>query len=134
MCENLTEITIPESVTTLGVQAFAYCTKLQKAYVRANITDLPYGTFINSVVSSGTDYYTNTALTEVYLSATITKIHSNALYGNYITDIYYAGSLESWNDLYFYTTTTDENGQSQETKVEKSDLISTVLVHTSYNF
>jgi hypothetical protein len=134
MCENLTEITIPQSVTTLGVQTFAYCTHLQKAYVRANITDLPYGTFINSVVSSGSDYYTNTALTEVYLSATITKINSNALSGNFITDIYYAGSADSWKDLYFYTNTATDDGQTVETKVDKSEVISAVTVHAAYAF
>jgi hypothetical protein len=134
MCDNLTEVTIPESVTTLAPRSFAYCSGLKVVYVKANITDLAYGTFVNSVVSTGSNYYYDTSLTEVYLSSTITKINYTALSGNAITDIYYEGSSESWDELYFYTYDTDDDGQTVETKMEKSEVIGAVKVHTDYKF
>lgn len=123
MCNYLKEIEIPYSVTNLGVQTFAYCTALEKAVVKANISDLPADTFKNSVVSSGSDVFTSTSLTEVYIASTITKINATALSGNYISDIYFAGSQEEWNDLYFYINETDENGGLKEKRYEKSEVL-----------
>lgn len=121
MCESLTEITIPESVTVLESRAFAYCTALERAYVKANVTDLPARVFYNSVVSHGGSVYTNTSLTQIYLPATLEKIHREALYGNYITDIYLAGGEEQWKNVYFYETELKEGTENEyvEKKVEK---------------
>jgi hypothetical protein len=134
MCEGLTEVVIPENVTILGIQAFAYCTRLEKVYIKAQLTELLDYTFVNSVATSGSNYYTNTALTEVYLPASMQKICSSALSGNYISDIYFAGTDEQWDSLYFYENSTDDDGNKTENKLEKSSLLSAVAVHTNYNF
>lgn len=136
MCDSLTEITIPESVSVLESRAFAYCTGLEKAYVKANITDLPARVFYNSVASHGGSVYTKTSLTQVYLPATLQKIHSEALFGNYITDLYFAGNEEQWSLLYFYNIEEDEDtpGEYKENRLEKGAVIKNVNVHFNVEF
>jgi hypothetical protein len=134
-CEKLTEVTIPQSVTTLSSQAFVFCTNLKAVYVKANILDLQAYTFYNSIVTDlNGNTYTNTALTQVYLPATLQKINSTALSGNFITDIYFAGSDEEWKEVYFYNITTADDGTTKEEVQDKDSLLSGVAVHTNYNF
>lgn len=136
-CESLTEITIPESVTALESSAFSYCPNLKTAYVKAEITVLEDKVFYNSVASFGGSSYSNTALTKVYLPATLEKIHIEALRGNSITDIYFAGSEEQWNDLYFYDMVLkqDNNDEYEEKRYKKKDVLhSSVNVHYNVQF
>jgi hypothetical protein len=135
MCNGLTEITIPQSVTTLSTAAFYVCRSLERVYVKANITDLKDSMFFNSQAEVGTDIYTNTSLTEVYLSSTITKINTTAFSGNVLSDIYYAGTQEQWNELYFYELTAGEtDGEYVETKLDKSTLLGSIAVHVNAQF
>lgn len=138
MCRALTEITVPESVTALGPLSFAYCSALKKAYVRAQIDTLYAQVFANSMASVGGNYYTNTSLTEVYLPATLRKIHYSAFDGNAITDIYFAGTEEQWDELYFYKLVEvedGEEGETEEVRVEKDDVMTdTVTVHFEVEF
>ncbi len=131
MCEVLTEITIPESVTVLEYQAFYCCPKLEKAVVKANITVLNAQVFYNSVATQGGNVYTDTSLTEVYLPATLQKIHSTALYGNFLTDVYVAGGEEQWANIYFYEMELKEGTENQyvEKVVEKSEALPSVNIH-----
>lgn len=126
MCEQLTEITIPESVSSIAPLAFAYCTSLEKAVVNANITVLEDKVFYNSTAVHSGNIYTNTSLTSVYLSASIKKIRDTALAGNLITHIYFAGSQEQWDELYFYRTEQDESKPEgyREVRLEKKDVLS----------
>lgn len=131
-CDGLTEVTVPKSVTVLESRAFAYCANLEKAYVKAEITDLPERAFYNSVASQGGNIYTRTSLKEVYLPATLQKIHVSALAGNAITDIYFAGDEEQWDKLYFYQTVKSDG---KEEKVEKSAAINgSVKIHYNVEF
>jgi hypothetical protein len=135
MCQSLKEITIPESVTTLSDSAFIYCTSLEKAVVKANITDLKSGVFYNSVVTQGTNVFTNTALTEVYLSSTIQKVALSALSGNMLSDIYYGGTEEEWKSLYFYEYVQNEtSGEYEENVLEKSEVVDGVAIHYNVEF
>ncbi len=133
MCSFIKTVTVPASVTSLGDRAFKGCSELERAEVYANITDLKAGTFANSVASTGGDVFTNSALTELVLSASITKISDSALAGNGITDIYFMGTEEQWNELYFYTVRENDKGESVETKLDKKDYMpSGVKVHYNY--
>ena len=137
MCESLTEITVPQSVTTLEPLAFAYCTSLQTACVKADITVLDDKVFCNSVVAMGDNLYIHTSLKSVYLSASIKKICKTALAGNIITDIYFAGSEEQWNELYFYENVADENnaGSFKESRLEKNEVMDdSVKIHFNAQF
>lgn len=136
-CSSLTEVTIPESVTTLESRAFIYCANLKTAYIKAEITVLEDRVFYNSVVSFGGSSYTNTALTKVYLPATLEKIHIEALRGNGIKDIYFAGSEEQWNSLYFYDMVAkqDNKDEYEEKRYKKQDVLhSSVTVHYDSQF
>ncbi|MGN1104888.1 MAG: leucine-rich repeat domain-containing protein [Candidatus Coproplasma sp.] len=133
LCNYLEEIVIPANVTSLGDRAFVRCPHLRRAEVYANITDLKYETFYNSLGSSGGETLVDSELTEVVLSASIKKICVSALSGNIISDIYFMGSEEQWDELYFYTFTTNDKGESEEKKVEKSAIVpSTTIIHFDY--
>lgn len=134
-CDALTEVIIPESVTTLSSRAFAYCTGLKKVYVKAEITDLTERVFYNSVVTQSGSIYTHTSLEKVYLPATLQKIHKEALAGNMFTDIYFAGTEEQWNSVYFYETVKKEGVENEyEEKRIDSILSSGVKMHYDAEF
>ena len=112
--------------------AFAYCSNLEVAVVRAEIEVLNEKVFVNSVVNAAGTVYTDTSLKEVYLPSTLTKIHSTALSGNRISDIYFTGSEEQWNELYFFEMqkSEDDGDEYEEVRLEKSDVLSdSVTVH-----
>ncbi|MGN1372442.1 MAG: leucine-rich repeat domain-containing protein [Candidatus Coproplasma sp.] len=132
MCKSLKEVVIPANVTSLGERAFVSCAALERAEVYASITDLEQFTFYNSVISMGGVVYSDSALSKVVLTDSITKICDTALQGNPITDIYYMGSEEQWDELYFYTKTTDDKGETVEEKVDKSTYLATTTVHFNY--
>ncbi len=46
-CENLTSITIPQTVKFIGLSAFAFCTKLKSITLPSGITRIETGTFNN---------------------------------------------------------------------------------------
>jgi hypothetical protein len=135
MNTGLKEVEIPESVTNIGQNAFYGCSSLEKAVVKANIEDLKAGVFGNSVVTTSADIYTNTSLTEIYLSASIKKINEYALYGNFITDVYYAGDAEQWNEVYFYYyEQIEDTDEYKEVIVDKDEMVSGINLHLSANF
>ena len=118
-CTALTEIVIPESVTSIDSLAFAYCSNLERVTIKGPITELPYRAFYNSYTVMSGSVYTSTSLVCIYLPATLKKIHISALDGNYIKDIYFAGSQEQWDELYFYENVKEKNEEGEETDVEK---------------
>ena len=124
-CTSLKEIVIPQSVAKLDDLAFAYCSSLQTAVVKADIEILPEKTFVNSYVVSAGQVYTSTSLTKVYLPATLKKIYANALDGNMLEDIYFAGSEQQWDELYFYERVKKEgtDNEYEEKRVKKEDVI-----------
>ena len=137
MCDGLKEIVIPQSVTTLDALAFAYCSNLETATVKANIAVLNEKVFVNSVVNAAGNVYTDTSLTKVYLPATLTKIHSTALSGNRISDIYFAGSEGEWDELYFFNMQQSEEDEDvlEEVRLKKDEVLSdSVTVHFNVQF
>ena len=124
-CTSLTEIVIPQSVTEIGELAFAYCNSLQTVVLKANVTELKIKTFANSYKMNAGELYTNTSLKAVYLPATLKKIYRDALDGNIIDDIYFAGSEAEWDELYFYEKVKKEGTENEyvEKRVEKSALL-----------
>ncbi len=136
-CTSLTEITIPQSVTDLQPYAFAYCSNLETVVLKAEIEDLPPYTFANSYASVSGNLYTSTSLKNIYLSSSLKKINLYALDGNLFDDIYFAGSEETWNELYFYTYEKVEGSGNEykEKKLEKSEVIRNgVTVHYNVEF
>ncbi|MDE7400890.1 MAG: leucine-rich repeat domain-containing protein [Clostridia bacterium] len=138
-CSYLKEITIPKSVKSLGEMSFYCCTSLEKAYVKAEIETLEAYTFYNSVHAQGQNVFYNTSLTKVYLPATLKRIDITALQGNIITDIYFAGNDDQWNDLYFYKMVPKvvdgkETDEKEEKRFDKKDVVGTTEIHKNSEF
>lgn len=130
MCNSLVEITVPQSVTDLQPLAFAYCIRLERATVNANIEVLRSKVLCNSAPSQGGEIYTNSSLTQVSLPASLKKFevvydtaynrYISPLDGNFIKDIYFAGTKEQWDEIYFYTMVLKE-GKKDEYEEKKLD-------------
>lgn len=142
MCDCLESVVVPSSVTKLESGSFIYCPKLKRAEVYANVAAIKAGTFANAVAEVGGNIYTDTSLKEVVISSNIKKIESTAFFGNSLTDIYYTGMEEEWEEVTFYTFVQKEQDEnSKEDKVEyvekelkKEDcLSSTVNIHFNYS-
>lgn len=126
-CTTLKEIVIPQSVTEIDELAFAYCNSLQTVVLKANVTELKPKVFVNSYAVSGGQIYTDTSLKTVYLPSSLRKIYFNALGGNFIEDIYFAGSEAQWDELYFYEKVKKEGTENEyvEKRVDKFALLGT---------
>ena len=66
MNSNLSDITIPNSVKTIGSGAFEYCSKLSSISIPSSIRTINQSTFAN------------TGLTSITIPSSVTKIESNA--------------------------------------------------------
>lgn len=124
MCASLKEIVIPEAVTKIDALAFGYCSNLETVVIKSEISELLQKTFVNSYKVNAGQTYTSTSLKTVYLPASLEKIYFNALDGNIIENIYFTGSQEQWDELYFYQYEKAEGSEElKEKKVQKSDVL-----------
>lgn len=137
-CKSLKEITIPKSVETIEPLAFTNCPSLQRAVIRANVTVLHYDTFFNSAKVQGSNIFSSSSLKEIYLPASLNKIHFQAFYGNiFMSDIYFGGSKEQWNELYFFEAVKSEENAEEtvEKKYEKNEVLSnSITIHYNVEF
>ena len=85
----MTQITIPDSVTSIGLRAFSSCTKL---------TSVNLG---NSVTSIGEESFAYCSkLTAVNIPATISTIGAKAFdYCSQLTNVYYGGTEKQWKSI-----------------------------------
>lgn len=136
-CNMLESIVVPSGVTALGADAFMRCSALKRAEVYANVTKLNGGVFYNVVIDHAGSLYLTTSLTEVVLSSNIKKIETTAFYGNVITDVYYTGTEEEWDEVGFYTVTaTEKDGETKYEEVEKKQtdcFSSETTIHFNYS-
>ncbi len=87
-CTSLTSITIPDSVTTIGVRAFDYCTSLENVTIGDSVTAIGDGAFSNC-----------TSLTSITIPDSVTTIgygaFSHSAYendtNNWENDVLYIG-------------------------------------------
>ncbi len=84
----LSEIILPDSITTIGHGAFAYCLKLEKIVLPESITEIPDMAFYHSplkeitipdtVTEIGEDAFAYTDLSEINIPASVTNIDDRA--------------------------------------------------------
>ena len=105
---------IPDSVTSIGGEAFAWCTSLSSVTIPesiASISELAFQsctslvniTIPDSVTSIGREaFYDCTSLTNVTIGDGITWIGDQAFSNcSSLTNVYYTGDVESWLDIKF---------------------------------
>lgn len=91
-CSKLTEITIPQSVTNIGEYAFRYCTSLTEITIPDGITNLNLGTFIDC-----------TSLASVVIPDNVTDIGDYAFgYCSSLASVTIGSSVENIGENAFY--------------------------------
>lgn len=88
-CSNLTNIEIPEGVTSIGFHAFYACTSLMSITISDNVTSI--GKYAFSGCSS---------LTSVTIPASVTSIGDETFNIGQPIDIIYKGTKEQWKRFY----------------------------------
>ncbi len=88
-CTSLTSITIPDSVTSIGKNAFSYCTSLTNIAIPDSITSIGEQAF-----------YRCTSLTSVTIPDSVTSIGEYAFYDcSSLKEVYYGGTAEQWSKI-----------------------------------
>ncbi len=110
-CDNLTHIDIPDTVTSIGYSAFYWCSSLTSLEIPKGIAAIDRYIF---------DCCKN--LKSIIIPNSITKIDAcylNSRYGNIpdISDIYYTGSEEEWNNIEW---------------IDKEELPDNITIHYNY--
>lgn len=107
-CEKLGEIILPDSLSFLGNYAFQGCTALKRAVLSSNLEMLELMIFASctnledviipeGVKTISTDAFSNTALKELKLPASIKVIRHGAFgYCDNLMNVSYAGTVTQW--------------------------------------
>ena len=94
-CTSLTSITIPDSVTSIGECAFVYCTSLTSITIPDSVTSIGYSAFYNC-----------SSLTSVTIPDSVTEIGGSAFDGcTSLTSITIPDSVTSIGELAFFRCT-----------------------------
>ena len=87
--ESITDIVIPNGVTSIGDLAFNYCTSLTSVTIPSSVTSIDYSAFRDC-----------TSLTSITIPSSVTSIGSSAFYGcTSLKTVYYAGSKNDWKKI-----------------------------------
>ena len=88
-CNNMTEIELPNSMTTIGSYAFSLCESLETVRIPGNVTTIEEGAF--SVCSK---------LKTLYVPNGMKNIGEDAFLGcDGLSDIYYGGTETDWTEI-----------------------------------
>ncbi len=87
--KELTEVIIPENITSIGYMAFSLCHSLETVFIHNEVTKIDYNAF---------DYCSN--LTNVIIGNKVTCIGDYAFDGcTKLKAVYYVGTLSDWNAI-----------------------------------
>ena len=91
-CSGLTSITIPNSVTSIGSSAFQSCKSLTSVIIPKSVTSIGYQAFYGC------------SLTSITIGSGVTSIGQGAFYFNNLTDVYcYAENVPSTDRDEFFS-------------------------------
>ena len=80
-CSSLPSVTIPDSVTTIGNHAFLYCTSLISVYFKSTTPPALGGTYVFDNNGSGRKIFVPAGSVETYKSATRWSEYTDAIVG-----------------------------------------------------
>ena len=121
-CKNLTEITIPEGVTTLPKETFEYCQKLKKVHLPQSLTKLSHYSFLDCEsleeieIPSNVQYLESCcfdnciSLKNVIMHEGLKKIDSHAFtHCNSLTELCIPASVHSlWYPIFYFQDKTHD--------------------------
>ena len=87
---DITSVTFPEGLTTIGEGAFSYCTSLTSLTIPNSVTSITSGAFEGCA-----------NISTVYLGSGVRYMNSDAFLGCGIKDVYFAGTVENWMSITF---------------------------------
>ena len=88
-CSSLASVTIPNSVTSIGSSAFCYCTSLSSVTIPDSVTSIDQCVFIYC-----------TSLSSVTIPNSVASIDANAFNDcTSLKDVYYTGSQSDWKKI-----------------------------------
>ncbi|MBQ8448356.1 MAG: leucine-rich repeat domain-containing protein, partial [Clostridia bacterium] len=88
-CSSLTSITIPESVSSIGISAFAYCYGLTSITIPESVTSIGNSAFSHCK-----------SLTSITIPKGVTSIGWSTFYNcSRLTSINYTGTIAEWNAI-----------------------------------
>lgn len=87
-CPNLTAVTIPNSVNSIGKESFTNCISLESITIPNSVTSLSIGTFSFC-----------TSLTSVTIPNSVTSIDDAFYYCTSLININYEGTMVQWNAI-----------------------------------
>lgn len=85
-CNNLTDILLPKALTVIDGASFRYCENLSSVFIPNGVTSIEYQAFWGCNITS------------VYLPQSL-EYFGTCAFSDELTDVYYAGSEEQWNEL-----------------------------------
>lgn len=112
--QQLTNIIIPESVTSFGEEAFTQCNSLTTVNIPYGITIIPKNCFIfctsltnitipNSVLSLGKGAFDSTGLTNIFIPGSVTLIDNNCFNNSKISSVTLNEGLTTINSSAFHS-------------------------------